>query len=457
MKSSLHVMKFGGASIQDAASIQNVCDVIGHFLHRVPLVLVFSAMGKTTSKLLQAGRLAAEGQGEKASALIDTLFLYHMDLCAEIFTDTSEALEFLKDYRQQVLQFIEGTAQTHDFSAKSQDWLLAHGELISSRIMEILLQQRGFKVQSVDARTMIFTNSSHTAAEVLMAETRQAIQEKMAPVLQMGVIPVVQGFLGATLSGVTTTLGFEGSDYTAALLGAALDAATVDVWKDVDGVMSVDPSLCSEAKVLPCLSYTEAATLTFLGAKVLHAKTLAPLEKQGIPIHVRPLHDREAAGTIIGQRPGDMAHGIRSITCRELTVTVTVTGHAHILPHRLMFEISGLFHTLKLQPIYLALSENCVTAILEDNRLILDRLDDLAAWGQVQLHRDAGTVSLVGEGLHCMNDAMEQALKRLGDYDIRFISAGLSPLQMTFGLHSQDVVPAVLRLHKYFFEERSLS
>jgi len=313
------------------------------------------------------------------------------------------------------------------------------------------LREWGYDAVTADARDMILTNAMHTQAEVLWRETRSAILDRIPPLLQNAQLPVVQGFIGQTLSGVTTTLGFEGSDYTTALLAAALNASSVDVWKDVDGVMSTDPALCSDAVVLPQLSYGEAATLTFLGAKVLHAKTLAPLAQKEIPIFVRPLRSVMLPGTEISGRGECGQCGIRSITCRPQTLTMTLTGHAHIAPHQLMAEVSGLFHVLKLQPLYLALTENCVTAVLPDELTPQSLLDDLGSWGTLTFSREAGTVSLVGAQLNEIGETMKEALDLLADLKLRFISAGLSSNQITFGLHHRDVVPTLTRLHTHFF------
>ncbi|MCK5145467.1 aspartate kinase [bacterium] len=453
MNTSLRIMKFGGSSIRDADAIHNVIKIIKFQSTQIPMVLVFSAIGKTTSQLLHAGQLAASGNMDNALKVIKTIFNHHLEIANELIPDDDNLIAELIRKHSKIDSLLEAFSQINDLSLKSQDNLLAYGELMSTQIINRYFEKRGLKTILLDARELFVTNIQYTRAEPYWEQSFQRINKTLLPLLKNGQLPVIQGFIGATKTGETTTFGFEGSDYTASLIGAAMNALAIDVWKDVPGVMTTDPELCPDANVISSLSYEEAAALTFLGAKVLHCKTLAPAQRNGIPVNVRPLNEPENRGTTITSGCSSDNGRVKSITYKRNPLTMRLTSHSNILPHQLFHEVSSLFHNLQIQPILLTLTENRITAILNNEFQLQDRLQDLSEWGDLEFNQHTGTISLVGEGLCSFDTSMQKAMNLLKDYNISFISSGASPMQITIGVDKDDVDSVVKILHSHFFEQ----
>ncbi len=317
---SLLVMKFGGSCLREAGSIQQLCRIIEcHKKNR--LVLVISALGKTTRSLLDAGETAAAGDSARALKKIDEIFSAHLKLWRESGADEEVPSSDPWDtYRREMERLVSGIGDLGEFSPRSRDHLLGYGERLATLLLNDVLRHRGCLTRLFDSGEMIITDENFTSASPLQPHTRDGIRRHLEPVLKLNEMPLLQGFIGSSLNGHPTTLGFEGSDFTAALVGAALEAEEIQIWKDVPGVMTADPGLCPRARRIDELSYQDAALLSGLGAQVLHPATLEPARQTGIPVRVRPFHDPDEQGTRIHADPAPRPERFLSITFRPAIV-----------------------------------------------------------------------------------------------------------------------------------------
>ena len=292
---TMHVFKFGGASVKDAQGVRNVATVLNQ-TQETNLVIVISAMGKTTNAL--EGVVACYfNEPTKLKQAIEAIKSYHWAICQELFTDPNQPVF---SYLQELITALSSFLQTNKSTNKAYvyDQVVGYGELLSTTIVSTYLTQKGIQNTWIDIRTCIVTDSSFRDARVNWQTTKQHIVKNIAP---KG-ITITQGFLAAEANNnFTTTLGREGSDYTAAILAYCLDAAGVTIWKDVPGVLNADPRYFNTTRLLKHISYREAIELAFYGASVIHPKTLQPLQKKEIPLFVKSFYDPLSPGTCVGK------------------------------------------------------------------------------------------------------------------------------------------------------------
>lgn len=290
------VYKFGGASVKDASGIRNLAEIVRK--EREPLVIVVSAFGKTTNALEAVFR-RWHATGEYPHNEVGALLNYHIEVTRELLGDQSGTGECLKSsFDSMVLKLKECRRGDHDHD---YDMIVSMGEVWSTIVVEGYLNSLGMSSKWVDISKLLVTDTRHRDANILWEESCRRISGRFT--FEDAAIYVTQGFIGATPGGEATTLGREGSDYTAAVLGNMLDAVKVVVWKDVPGIMSADPKWIQSATTLPEISYNEAVEMTFSGAKVIHPKTIKPLHNKGIPMHVRSFIDHDSRGTLISGDP----------------------------------------------------------------------------------------------------------------------------------------------------------
>lgn len=291
----VEVYKFGGASVKDAEAIRNVGKILEQSPR--PLAVVISAMGKTTNHL--EGIIKAHMQEpDRLPWLVDDLKNYHEGIAKEILGDQAgPCLADLNDLWVELNWILED--QPHPNYNYEYDQVIVFGELVSTKIVSAYLTAQGIQHEWMDARGLIKTDNAYREARVMWDQTQSAIDTQLKPSLEKNGLVITQGFIGSTIYNESTSLGREGSDYTAAILAYTLDATAVTIWKDVPGIMTGDPKRFHFAKNLPDLSYQEAIEMTYYGAKVIHPKTIKPLQNKGIPLLVRPFDRSDEQGTRI--------------------------------------------------------------------------------------------------------------------------------------------------------------
>src|SRR5436305_488539 len=329
MSGNLKVMKFGGTSVGDAERIRGAAEIVAGAARRGKVLAVVSAMSGVTNRLIAAARASAGGDARAGEELREALREQHAAAIEALISDeaararlTAEAEQIVKD----AATLCRGTAMLRELTPRALDSISSAGERLSARLMAGALEELGQRAAAVEATEVIVTDDEHGRAEPLMEETRVRASGRLLPLLAEGVVPVVTGFIGATRAGTLTTLGRGGSDYSATILGAALDAAEIIIWTDVDGVMTADPRLVADARTINEISYAEAAELAYFGAKVLHPKTLRPVAEASVPVWIRNSFEPGRGGTKItpGGRPS--SSGVKAITAIPDVSLITVGG-----------------------------------------------------------------------------------------------------------------------------------
>jgi aspartokinase/homoserine dehydrogenase 1 len=329
MTAKLQVMKFGGTSVGNGECIARAAEIIVAAAREGSVVAVVSAMSGVTNRLIEAAHKSEQGDAKAGSELASILRQQHLQ-AIETLLRSDDTRKHLAEQAEQIIDEVQGlcrgTSLLRELTPRSLDAIASVGERLSARLLAGALSELGHQAVAVEATEVIVTDSAHGQAEPLMTETRERASARLRPLIYEGKIPVVTGFIGATATGRLTTLGRGGSDYSATIIGAALDATEVIIWTDVDGVLTADPRLVPEARTLREISYNEAAELAYFGAKVLHPKTLRPVAEAGIPVWIRNSFAPERHGTKITAIGHPTARGVKAITAMNDVTLITVGG-----------------------------------------------------------------------------------------------------------------------------------
>lgn len=322
-------MKFGGTSVGDANCIARAAAIVNSTAAQRPVVVVVSAMSGVTNRLVSAAHSAEQGEQESISKLIDDLRTQHITALEALSANTrsrQETSSAIRDVLAELERLLRGTAMLRELTPRALDAISGIGERLSAPLVSAAVNELGVKAHAISATELIVTDPHHGRAEPLMGPTRHRAQAKLKPLLDQKIVPIVTGFIAATPEGVQTTLGRGGSDYSATILGAALDAAETVIWTDVDGVKTADPRLVPDAQTIPEISYNEAAELAFFGAKVLHPNTLRPVTAAGVPVWIRNSFKPESPGTKITAKGDSFGGGVKALTAIKDVTMITVGG-----------------------------------------------------------------------------------------------------------------------------------
>ena len=429
------VMKFGGTSVADAAAFANVARIVANERDAPPVVVV-SAMSGVTDSLL-------------AATSLEEVFERHRVVAHELL-DSSQAAAFIDQLRDAADQ-IAALLQSPAGHKSLQDAIVSFGEILSSTLLAAVLNQKGIKARQVDARRCIITDDEFTNAAPLMAETFAQSQSEVIPVLENGVVPVLGGFIGSTKQGVTTTLGRGGSDYTAALIGAALGVREIQIWTDVTGVLTADPRVVPEAQTVERLSYGEAAELAYFGAKVLHPKTIQPAIENSIPVRICNSRAPHEPGTLVGPESETSPRTVKAIAHKTGVTTVQISSARMLGAYgflRALFEVFARHRTVV---DVVTTSEVSVSLSLDDASALPAIVAELEQLGTVGVEKGRAIICVVGEGLRGTPGIAARVFSTISDINVTLISQGASSINFTFAIEEERVKEAVTRLHDEFF------
>lgn len=443
------VMKFGGTSIEDAPSVERVVKLIRERLHRQPAVVI-SAMGKTTRRLLRAAELSASGDASAGLAQLGELRAYHTEIIRELQADEAQAK--VDECFDEIENLLNGLFILRELTPRSRDRIASYGELVSSTIVAEALKRGGVNAVWLDAREFMITDESHTRARPLFDIANPTIVERIQPCLQAGQVPVTQGYIGSTSHGVTTTLGFEGSDYTAAIIGAALDAEDIQIWTDVNGIMTADPTLLPEARTVKVLSFAEAKELTHFGAKVLHPQTLFPAHEKAIPVHIYNSKQPNAPGTVITTQAPPTRTPAKSIAYKKPVSLVTITSNGSLPRLRFFKMVFDVLERTRLFTYLAAISELSVVLAVDPSEMVEGLMVELHPEADVTLTPDQAIVCLVGEGLKQRPGLAAEIFHVLKDMPFSLISQGASEHSLVLMVQAAEVEKAVRHLHNLLFQ-----
>lgn len=449
------VCKFGGTSVADAAAIGRVIDIIAAKRDRQPVVVV-SALGGATNQLLDVAHKASQGELLAAVQIIEQLRERHLREAATLLDGAPDAEDVAHEIGvtfDELAHLAEAFRTLGYLTPRSLDTVAAIGELLSSQIVAAAFRHRGFAADFVDARDVVRTNDFFTKAEPDVDGIAQASQQVLLPLIQQGRIPVMGGFVGATASRVTTTLGRGGSDFSASLIGAAIDAEAIEIWTDVDGMLTADPRVIPAAQLIERISFEEAAELAAFGAKVLHPATIAPAVQRGIPVYVFNSRRPEGKGTMIAFDAPRLP--VRAIAGKRSATMVKLRSSRMLLAPGFLRRVFEVFERHRTSVDVVTTSEVSVSVTLDDTHNLAAILQDLAEFGDVSVERRSGVLAVVGAGLADGSAALAQAMAALGPIKVHMASLSATGINFTLVVDDDQVVPAMQRLHATFFETHS--
>ena len=448
------VMKFGGTSVQDSNAIGRAAMIVKERRQQKPVVVV-SAMAKVTDQLLTMARAAGAGDRKTAIDLSRALRERHYTTAGEllgtgIFTSFHSELE--ADF-EALDELLRGIAAVGELTPRTTDHVAAFGEMLSSKIVAAAFSAHGLDASLVDSRECVVTDGTHTRAVPLIDETNERLQARVQPIVDTGRIPVMGGFIGATKAGVTTTIGRGGSDYSAAIVGAGLNAERIEIWTDVDGMMTTDPNLCPDARRIKVISFDEAAELAYFGAKVLHPATVLPAIQKNIPVHILNSRKPDCEGTRISARVPACRTFFKAIAAKKRITIIDVAAPRMLLAHGFLRAIFEAFDRHRVAVDVVSTSEVSVSLTVDSNESIPALAADLAKLADVKYEGRKAIVCLVGENLRETPGIAARVFGELADVKIRMISQGASEINLTFVVEEDEVPQVVRRLHKAFFSD----
>jgi aspartate kinase len=447
------VMKFGGTSVGDGAAISRVTEIVRTRRERQPVVVV-SAMAGVTDRLLVAARLAGEGDLRAALSVAHELRERHDAAITSAVCRPKEraaAAEAVGTHFAGLDLMLEALTLLREDGAKAEDAVASHGELCSAEIVSRALESRDLPGILVDARQVMITDATFGRAVPDRKMLSERAHAHIASAARKGQIPVTQGFVGATLKGTPTTLGRGGSDYTAALLGAAMGADEVEIWTDVNGLMTADPRVVPHAHTLKEASYDEAAELAYFGAKVLHPATIVPLIERGIPVCIKNSLQPEHEGTRIVAHAARTDGTVKSIALKRGVTILNLRAARMLGTHGFLRSMFDIFARHGAAVDVVTTSEVSVSVSLENGTPDPALLADLNGLGEVTVTRDRAILCVVGEGLRDTPGVPARILGALESLPVEMISLGASKINLTFVVPEIHATEAVQRLHGEFF------
>ncbi len=459
------VMKFGGTSVGDIERLRNVAGIVRAHRDRAP-VIVASAMAGVTNLLIDTAEKAVERNDEAVGQALAELRRRHREVADTLLTDAGRHRTLIERQEQlfeELSKYYRGVSLLRELSARSLDAIAAFGELLSCLQITDMLNDSGAPAAFIDSRSVVRTDATFGDASVDFPHTYPAVCRAVSDAKDRGAIPVITGFIASTSDGLTTTIGRSGSDYTASIVGAAIDAGEIWIWTDVDGVMSADPRYVSGAHVLSEISYREAAEMSYFGAKVIHPKTMLPAIEKQIPVRIKNTFNPEHPGTLISPRTSAVNGVVKTITSIDDLSLVSIEGNGMIgVPGVAARIFDGMRRVrVNVMMISQASSEHnvcfvvpasdCPKALGELRRefaLDLEKklIDDIS------VHEPVGIIAIVGEGMKGTRGIAGRTFTSVADANVNIvaIAQGSSELNISFVVDQEDVRKTVQAVHDEF-------
>jgi bifunctional aspartokinase / homoserine dehydrogenase 1 len=466
MAKPLCVMKFGGTSVGDADCIRRAAAIVKSAAAQSPVVVVVSAMSGVTNRLIDAANRAKAGQSDFIPGLIADLRKQHNTVLEALVTDPKRRAEIataLNAVLAELERLLQGTALLSELTPRALDAISGIGERLSTPLLSGAVHQLGVPSTPVSATELIVTDPHHGRAEPLMTQTRERSTKRLRPLLDQGVVPVVTGFIGATVDGVQTTLGRGGSDYSATILGAVLDAHETIIWTDVDGVKSADPRIVPEARTIPEISYNEAAELAYFGAKVLHPNTLRPVTAARVPVWIKNSFAPEKPGTRIIARGETNGGGVKALTAIRDVSLITVGGPGIVGLTDVLARSFAATAALRVNVLFVSQSSSqndiCFVIPTADQARTVQALREAfepeiseQTVEHVSVDPDIAVVAVVGENMRGIPGVAGRTFSTLGREGVNIIAIaqGSSEFNISLVVEVGAMQRALTTLHKEF-------
>ena len=447
------VSKFGGTSVADAAAILRTTEIVRGRLDRKPIVVV-SALAGATNALLGIARQASEGNFISAVSSVQALRERHLREVDALLSGTAEHAEIASEVSvifDELASLCEALSVLGFITPRSLDVIAGMGERASSMLIAAAFRVHGIDAVHVDARTVMITDDNYGRAEPQTEAIALAARSLVSPLVLEGKVPVMGGYIGSSTEGITTTLGRGGSDYSASLVGAALQASSIEIWTDVDGMLTADPRVVPTARPIEQIRFDEASELASFGAKVLHPATIAPAVRLGIPVWIYNSRNPGAHGTRITFDAPRRA--VTAIAAKRNTTILRVATGRMLFQHGFLRRVFELFDQHAVSVDVVATSEVSISVTVDDSAPLDVLLGALRQIGDVSVERRRAIISVVGSGIADDADAMGTVLRALGHRRIHMLSLSASAINLTILLDDSDVPDALRALHAALFEK----
>ncbi len=454
------VMKFGGTSVGSKERFEQVYELIERALKSAPPLVVVSAMSGVTNALIEAANLAVRRDLEGALKQIEMVRTKHIDAVKGLLSKekADELLADLNEHLTELESVLRGINFLGELSKRSIDAVSSVGELLSSRVLAEYAESRGMKVKWLDARKLVITDDNFGKANPMWEEIDKRAKE-IAALSKQGYTVITQGFIGSTKDGITTTLGRGGSDYSASILGVAAGAQTIEIWTDVDGMMTADPRIVPNAQPISEVSFQEASELAYFGAKVLHPLTIKPAVEKDIPVKVLNTMRPQADGTLIAGRtcaPGEKSgngkvRSICAIASKKNITALFISSPRMLMAHGFLAKVFSVFDKHKTPIDLIATSEVSISLTIDSTENLEDIKKDLSELGDLHIMENTAIVTVVGRQFRERSGIAGEVFTALNNVNILVISGGASEINLSFLVMSNDADRAVQQLHGHFY------
>lgn len=447
-------MKFGGTSVGSAERMEQVVDLVSRAQSQGKCpVVVLSAMSGVTNLLIEGADKALGHDLAGALAVIEKIRTKHKDAISALFKSAELRAQLegeLNEKLDELVVLYKGVAYLGELSKRSLDAISGFGELLSSKIVARLSSERGIASQWLDARKMIITDDGFGKARPLWDKLVPLCQKQIGDCLSRKEVVYTQGFIGSTASGINTTLGRGGSDYSASIIGVAIDSEEIQIWTDVDGMMSADPRVVKDARVLPEVSFQEASELAYFGAKVLHPMTIHPAVDKNITVRILNTMNPTFPGTSIKSTIAD-GEMIRAVAAKKNISAIYLSSPNMLMSHGYLAKVFEIFDRHKIAVDLISTSEVSIALTIDSTDKLDDLESELKEYADVQISRDVSIVSVVGRQFREQSGIAGRVFKALGEIPVLMISGGASDINLSFVVSGNQSDQAVRQLHTEFF------
>jgi aspartate kinase len=449
------VMKFGGTSVKDRDAVERLIRIVGNNPSQKRVVVV-SALAGVTDTLIKIASHASGGQAGDAAELTASLEQRHLAMAAELLSGNdrllNEAAGTIRQHFSKLNEIVRVIAVLEELSDMSMAKILSYGEILSSGIIHKAMLKSGLRCAYADARGIIITDSKYLKGEPQTDIICRKVPSLLEKEFEDNDVVITQGFIGATEAGAGTTLGRGGSDYSAALIGMAANASEIQIWTDVDGVHTTDPRKVNKTKSISVMSFSEAAELSFFGAKVLHPATIQPAVEKSIPVRVLNSIRPEMPGTLILKDDEVHEKGVKAISFKENITVINIFSMKMLNAFGFLTRLFEVFGKYSIPVDLISTSEVNVSLTVDSESSLDGIITELSQFAVVSVSRDKSQVSVVGKNLKETRGLAKRIFSAVSDYNITMISQGASDINLSFVVNKNDLGSVVGSLHKEFFE-----
>lgn len=448
-------MKFGGTSTQDAPAIANVVEIVKAHLQQKPIVVV-SAIAQATNMLEKIGKFAADKNDREARETLTQFFSRHYTIVDQLIrhiTRNRNLRSILDAAHEEIETIIKGVTILRELTPRTLDTLYSYGELLSSRIVSVALQDHGIQSEWVDTKDFMFTDENFNRATPHLDIIEEKLKSNLLHLVEKEIVPVTQGFIGITLSGRRTTMGRESSDYSAAIIGAALDVDDIQIWTDVDGVLTADPAVVPDAKKVKMLLFKEAYELSYFGAKVLHPNTMIPAIEKSIPIHIYNSRRPHSAGTLVTSALPSNSAVLKSIAYKRNITILALLPNKRLGQYIFWEHIQNILTKHGITILTSVTAEYGYSLAAEEKQITQALLQDLNDIGTVSVNEKKCIISVLGSNISQNPGALNRIFSSIADFNISMISFGASQSSINIVLEDDDALDAVREIHSELFDD----